>query len=554
MRVTPLRRSAFVAVSLALGAGLLAPAAASGADLAPSQDSAETPAPPASSGAVEASAFEPAAISWGRCGQARLRRLELQCGSLKVPLDHADPSGRTIRLALTRLKHTSDEARYRGVMLTNPGGPGASGRTLPVAATYLPKISAGRWDWIGIDPRGVGGSRPRLTCGTGEESSGAGRPPRSYIAETRADRRFWLRSARAYAESCDDNASSVLLPHMRTEDLADDLDLVRRALGQERIGFYGFSYGSLLGQVYATRYPSRLSSLVLDSNLDPAQSSDQRNADALPDLGRAENAFYRWVAGNRRSYRLGARVATVRKRVNQLERQLDRRPIRGLGPTDLTGAMQQLHYDLYAWPTLAAGISQAHHRDRSGILKSLLRDGAGDADGNSSAAYYAVTCTDGPRPSTYQEMRDGYAISSSHRALGWSLMWGMSPCLYWPAPAAPANPTVDGSGLGIPVLLAANGREGVTPRRWSEAVRAEFPTSALEVGGGAWTHIASTMGEPCIDAAVSSYLLNGDLPVRSEEKSYDRLCKTPSPGQQLRRRSARPSPADQQAMPRPYTP
>ena len=533
--------------AVTVAAGLAAPASIT-AQAAPAPAAPAAPVGAAGlsaveSAAVEQSAFEPAPVRWGRCRQAQLRDLGLRCSSLVVPLDHADPDGPTIRLALSRLRHSSTSADYQGVMLTNPGGPGSSGLSLPVIATELPTRVTRRWDWIGIDTRGVGASRPRLTCGSPEDqTSGSTRPARSYVPENPADRRFWLRANRAYAQSCDDNASSVLLPHMRTEDLADDLDLVRRALGQEQVGFYGFSYGSLLGQVYASRYPDRLSRLVLDSNLDPGMTDNERNADRVGALATALDRFYRWASQNRRSYGLGNSPQRVRGTVNRLERRLDRQPVRGLGPTGLGAALQLIHYDIGYWRAVASGLSQLRYRNRTGVLKSLLR---GPSDGgNSTAAFYATVCTDSPRPSTFRALRAEYEIFRYFKPLSWSQVWAFTPCLNWPAPAAAQRPAVDGSLVDIPVLLAANTGEGVTPLRWSLAVRRAFPTSALSGGKGAYTHIATTRGVPCLDDTAAGYLLEGSLPARGAFNQADESCPVPTPAQQLRRPLGRASGAD----------
>ena len=222
-------------------------------------------------------------ISWKACPAkdpvegARLKGL--QCASVRVPLDYARPDGGQITLELTRARHTA--SRSQGAVLLNRGGPGAHGRDLPnVFKSGLPKRVAASYDWIGFDPRGVGASRPSLICDPAYQDPGRARA--DTIPGDAAEERAWTARAKAYADDCARKYGKVL-PHMGTADWARDMDEIRQALGQEKLNYFGYSYGSYLGAVYTQMFPGRTDRVVLDSAGDPdAYWDDVQRSRARP--------------------------------------------------------------------------------------------------------------------------------------------------------------------------------------------------------------------------------------------------------------------------------
>ena len=214
--------------------------------------------------------YTPPRIRWRPCRPADdpdLASVGAQCGRLVVPLDYARPRARKISLAVSRVRHRSSAADYQGIMLTNPGGPGGPGLWMSLLGSgpIVPGKADNDYDWIGFDPRGVGQSRPALSCDG--SYSHYDRP--DYVATTHRLQRLWLRLSRGYAHDCATSAARRLLRHVRTTDNVADMESLRRALGRKKINFYGFSYGTYLGQVYATMHPGRVRRFVLDSNVDP---------------------------------------------------------------------------------------------------------------------------------------------------------------------------------------------------------------------------------------------------------------------------------------------
>ena len=211
------------------------------------------------------SGYTPAPIAWGTCESPGLQRRGAQCGMLTVPLDYRRPRGTKIKLAISRILHKSPAADYQGIMLTNPGGPGGSGLTLSVLGEYVPDNVGSEYDWIGFDPRGVGSSEPSLSC-DGNLTTQYNRP--YYVPVTRSLEKQWLARSKQYAQACA-KAGGELLDHVKTTDTIADMESIRKALGAKQLNFYGFSYGTYLGQVYSTLHPERVRRMVLDGNVDP---------------------------------------------------------------------------------------------------------------------------------------------------------------------------------------------------------------------------------------------------------------------------------------------
>ncbi|HEX8508388.1 MAG TPA: alpha/beta fold hydrolase, partial [Propionibacteriaceae bacterium] len=261
-----MKKAAAVGGGLALVlAGMAAPSPASGI---PSTTLAPAPA---------SSGYTPRPLVWGACESPTLQSFGSQCANLVVPLDYARPNGRTITLAVSRLKHTSPDADYQGVMLANPGGPGASGLTLSIfgQGSFIPGDGDLTYDWIGFDPRGVGSSTPALSC----DPSFFGYDRPNYTPRTRALEKVWLQRSEGYAKACRRSDAAALLPHMKTTDNVADMESLRKALGESQINYYGFSYGTYLGQVYASLHPNRVRRFVWDGVVNPARAWYAANLD-----------------------------------------------------------------------------------------------------------------------------------------------------------------------------------------------------------------------------------------------------------------------------------
>ncbi|MBV9872114.1 MAG: alpha/beta fold hydrolase, partial [Frankiaceae bacterium] len=195
-------------------------------------------------------------VRWHGCNSYRYAYVvgfgSVRCATLAVPMNHKRPHGKKVKLALSLIRHTSSAKHYEGVMLSNPGGPGGEGLDLgPYLANSLPQKVSGRYDWISWDPRGVGASRPALTCDGGYFKG----PRKPYRPTTKAILRYWQKRSKAYADNCERKFPD-LLRHITTKDTVRDMEAIRKAVKVHKINYYGYSYGTYLGQVYSTLHPT----------------------------------------------------------------------------------------------------------------------------------------------------------------------------------------------------------------------------------------------------------------------------------------------------------
>nr|WP_232376096.1 alpha/beta hydrolase [Amycolatopsis aidingensis] len=251
-------RGGLVAGTLAVALALTAsPAAATGTGAAPGAPVAGVPQ-----------------VQWGECAESALetvpeeQRGQFGCATYRVPMDHDNAAAGTVDLALMRRAAGKPDARI-GSLFLNPGGPGGSGRTLPVLADQLfePRVLE-RFDIIGFDPRGVGKSSS-VRCFTTEEDAYDVLGKQVPVPLERQRISDVLHAYQEYGEFCAAN-TGALLNHLSTKDVARDLDLLRAAVGDERLNYVGFSYGTLIGATYANLFPDKARAMVLDGNVDPA--------------------------------------------------------------------------------------------------------------------------------------------------------------------------------------------------------------------------------------------------------------------------------------------
>src|SRR4051794_33101360 len=267
-------------------------------------------------------------INWGKCTDSGLDNDGAQCATIKVPLNYAHPTGRKISLALAMVKHTSSDAAYQGVMLANPGGPGGSGLSMATLGQYVPHGAGDLYDWVGFDPRGVGDSKPAMRCLPNYFHYN--RP--DYRPRSAALVKAWQDRSKKYADACA-NKYPRLIRHMTTAEVARDMNQIRKALGVAKISYYGFSYGTYLGQVFGTLFPTHLKRMVLDSTVNPHRVWYRANLDQDRAFDRNIRIWFRWVAKYHSVYHLGKTERSVEKKYYAELDKLAQRPAGGkLGP------------------------------------------------------------------------------------------------------------------------------------------------------------------------------------------------------------------------------
>lgn len=488
----------------------------------------------------EAAPARAAAISWGRCADPDLRKAKARCGSLVVPLDHADPTGPKIRLAVARVLHT--RGPFRGAVLTNPGGPGSDGTWLAPFGSYVPRGVGLTYDWYGIDPRGTGASRPRLTCD--HTYFGWNRP--DYVPTTARIMRQWRAKTQRYVRDCTAAPAKRLLDHVRTTDTAKDFDLLRQAIGQEKVTLVGYSYGTYLAQVYATLFPDRVQAMVMDGVVDPARVWYRSNLDQDLAFQKSFDAFLAWVGRHPKAYHLGRSKKAVKERYQRLRRQLKAHPAGGgrVGPDELDDALLNAAYYNPYYPYAAAALAALANRGDARGIRDLYRGSnpTGPAADNSYAMYLATQCTDAPWPKAWSTwLRDSRRLHRRAPFLTWSNAWFNAPCRTWPV-AGTAPVEVTGAGLDdVPILLVSETHDAATPYAGALAVRRLFPSARLVAGVGGYSHAVSLSGVACTDNAIADVLEDGFLPARATGNRADKRCR-PLPAPQPLRNGSRVAP------------
>lgn len=501
-------------LSVVASAGLIA----AGLALAPPAQA--TPAASGVSAQNQAPAYTPPPINWGKCSNSTLAFYGAQCGMVTVPLDYAKPGGTKIKLAVSRVKHTTPDSQYQGVTLVNPGGPGGSGLIYSIFQSFVPKGAGLDYDWIGFDPRGVGSSEPSLTCDG--NYNGWNRP--YYVPVFPAVEKQWLKKASDYAAACA-KAGGELLDHMKTVDWVADMESIRIALHQEKINYLGFSYGTYLGQVYATLHPDRVRRFVFDSNVDPRKVWYQANLGQDVAFDKNIGIYFDWVAKYDSVYHLGTDGAAIERTYYRILNELRSAPKAGgrIGPDEWTDAFTGAAYYVYGWETTAQAFAAAVNKgDYSGIV-ALYGGPGGPGSDNTYAVYNAVQCTDAQWPKSWEKWKvDNWTIYGEHPFLTWSNAWYNAPCLTW-AGKAGTPVQVDGS-KAPPILLIDETNDAATPFSGSLEVRKLFPKSVLIEGVGGTTHAGSFSGVACVDNKIAAYFATGALPDRKSGNRSDVKC------------------------------
>ena len=445
----------------------------------------------------------------------------LQCAMLQVPLNYANPAGRKISLALSELPATAPASRQQGVLLVNPGGPGGSGLALPteVAAVLSPAVAAD-YDIIGFDTRGVGSSVPALTC----DPSFFSKPRPDYVPSSPAAEQVMIGRARMYAADCE-KKFGWLLPYMTSADIARDMDSIRVALGRRGINYLGYSYGTYLGQVYATLFPGRIRRMVLDSVVDPdgAWYADNIMQD-YAFQGRMD-AFFTWVSANDDVYHLGGSQAAVAAAWSRAMATLESRPITGpdgplVGPDELSDTFLAGGYDESLWPDLASALATFVSRGNGGDLVSLY-EAFGKQNENEFAVYNAVDCSDVNWPRNWAVWNSQNSrVYAKAPFETWGNVWFNAACAFWPV-KGPARPMhIRGAGLP-PILMLQGTLDGATPYQGALVARKLLPSARMVVVEGGGNHGQSLASPPnrCVLGYLNRYLGNGELPHGSGQVS-----------------------------------
>lgn len=452
----------------------------------------------------------PQHLRWGEC--AGVADPALRCATVTVPLDHRDPRGRTITLTISKLPAT-DAARRRGVLLTTGGGPGGPG--VPLPAQLAPALSAevrAQYDLIGFDMRFVERSTP-IGCGQPVEEPGGywlrTATPGSFPADAAA--------ARRYAQACA-AASGWALPHATTANVARDMDVIRAALGEQKISYLGGSYAGMVGAAYHALFPRRVDRFVLDSPVYGAPGWRRSELDRIPAFEAGAQAFFAWIAERDAAYGLGSSAAQVQESIlGVLARAAAEPVVIAGGPwtsADLGSLLVAGIYSEQTFALVAAAFSAIAAGREPFVpfpIRPLPPQGVpGVPADNHTAVNIAFRCADGDWPRGLGVYRRDLAGYTERYPLFGPSMANVTPCAFWPAAADPRRPASHGRGPGVLVTGAL--RDVAVPIAGSRAVAAAIPGSRL-VTIDAQAHAPfPAYGDACLNAAVNDFLGTGRLP------------------------------------------
>lgn len=453
-----------------------------------------------------------AQIRWGSCpADVATEAPELQCATVPVPLDYDDPGGERIELMISRLAST-DPSKRRGVLLLNPGGPGGSGlaQSKLLVSQGLPEDVRESYDLIGMDTRGIGHSAP-VSCGFTSGGPYQGNVPPYAVDDAAVRSQAGI--AEQVAEQCAANDRAGRLRHVSTANMARDLDRIRAALGEERVGYLGYSYGASLGAAYASMFPERADRVVLDSNYgDTHLDRDGLRRYALG-MEQAFPDFARWAAERHDSYGLGNTSEQVRATYLELAQRFDRAPMDGV-----TGVAFRLNsfvglYSHRSYPqTAQAWQSLLRTESVAPVADPPLDSAALSPNDNLWSVFLAVTCNDVDWPEDVQTYRQAVAEDREKYPLFGAAAANILPCAAWRHRPVEPPVAVDDSGPAG-VLILQNRRDPVTPLRGGELLNEKFGQRSrlLRVdGSGHGVYVLG--GNSCASRITTAYLVDGVLP------------------------------------------
>lgn len=445
-------------------------------------------------------------LAWEACG-------EHECATYEVPLDYAKPKGRTIEIAVLKVAAVEPDDRI-GSLVVNPGGPGASGVEFAVLSSAILGDEVLRaYDVVGFDPRGVGQSAP-IDCVDDETLD-------AYIAldplpDSPEEQQEAERLAKEFADGCLAN-DPQLLRHVSTEEAARDVDILRAALGEDQLTWYGASYGTHLGAQYADLFPERVGRMVLDGATDPTAGVRETSLAQAKGFETALRAYVDNCVSSGNCF-LGDSVDEGVATIVDLMEGLDEEPL-AVGDRELGfgngfyGLIAPLYNQGY-WTYLNLALRSLQSGDGELLLAladSYAMRGPEGYLSNLMEAIGAINCLDDGSFVPFEEVEQEYAaFEEVSPTFGRIFAAGMAGCEDWPVRGdGPSGPfTAEGAA---PLLVTGTTRDPATPMEWAESLASQLSSAVLirRDGDG---HTAYGKGNACVDGAIEGYLVEGVVP------------------------------------------
>jgi pimeloyl-ACP methyl ester carboxylesterase len=460
--------------------------------------SAVTPA----AGGARLDRFYEQHLDWSGCG------VGFQCAKLLVPLDYAHPSGKTMDIAVIRKRATGTS---HGSLIVNPGGPGASGVDFVRSSASIFSGVTTEFDLVSFDPRGVGASHPVRCESSAQLDAFVHVDPTPDDASEHA---AVVRSSREFADACFQRNGNYL-EHVGTIDAARDMDVLRAAVGDRKLTYYGGSYGTYLGAKYAQLFPRRIRAMVLDGALDPRQPTAAENK--VQAIG-FETDLRDFLAACPRASDCPFPSSDPERGLDELAASIDAHPVadgtRSLGPGEFFEGLALGLYSTSYWDTLRHALGDAGRGDARLMLAlsdALTERHADGSYSNLIESNLAINCIDRPSPRTvsaYDSAARDFAKVAPH--FGEPIAYGSLPCAFWHVPPVEQAHPVHAVGAP-PIVVIGTTRDPATPYVWAKALAHQLSSGVL-VTYDSDGHTAYDHGNSCIIAAVNGYLVHRVVP------------------------------------------
>ena len=449
-------------------------------------------------------------VAWSKCKKHPAN----DCADVKVPLDYKKPGGKTITIAM--MKVPAKSGKPIGTLFVNPGGPGGSG--IDLAANASEAFSAAvrnKYDIVGFDPRGVGSSTA-VDCVSDAELA--------KIVDTDVDLSTpeGQQTDKAFAEQkakgCQEK-SGDLLPYLGTESAARDLDILRGLVGDKKLNYVGFSYGTSLGGMYADLFPKKAGRMVLDGAVDPQLGSARMGYEQIVGFETAFQHYAQHCVDTGRCP-LGGSVDEARAKMKALFDQALKSPFRTassdrpLNRSMLYSTVISMMYRESFWTYLDQALVQLVEQNDGSVflrLYDLFEERQGNRyKNNSKEAFWAINCADYlPSPSAeYQQYAE--KLRAEAPVFGSLMMEGVDVCSLWPYHPK-ANPGPYKAKGSAPIVVIGTKYDPATPYQWAQTLHKTLSNSVLLTWEGDG-HTAYGKAGSCLNDPVDDYLLTGKVP------------------------------------------
>jgi pimeloyl-ACP methyl ester carboxylesterase len=445
-------------------------------------------------------------LEWRECDSG-------ECADLTVPLDYEDPAGTTIEVALIRLPAREPDRRV-GSLLVNPGGPGASGVDFVRNSAFaFPDELRDRFDLVGFDPRGTGETVP-VSCVESLDDVLA----LDYSPDSPGERVALEAGVRELTDACAAGNADVL-PHISSQDTVRDMDRIRQAVGDAKLTYVGFSYGTYLGALYANFFPDKVRALVLDGAVDPELSSVETNLQQAAGFERSLSAFLdRCSEDEDCAFHNGGEP---HRAFDELVVAVDGNPLpaadgRRLGPNELDlGVAQALYAGELGWGELADALGAAADGDGTELLAlsdQYTRRRDDGTYGGLLESFWAIGCIDGPSigpPGDFPALEEEFQQAAPR--FGVTFLYSGLVCSYWPVEPAPDPGPLTAPGAD-PILVVGTTGDPATPLQWAESLAGALDSGVLVAAEGEQHTSVFFAGNSCVDRIALRYLIALEVP------------------------------------------